>query len=116
LSSSTGVQIYRCDAKKDQPGQFEWGVFQSPEAMLRDAGGKYVGRHYSGTDVGSRRRQQVAGTVQARRDDAKSIPWLRLSTRSHGPAGEFSSVTTILRIRTSGGVAPAAGCNDAERG
>ncbi|MEO7761394.1 MAG: DUF3455 domain-containing protein [Casimicrobiaceae bacterium] len=114
---ATGLQIYRCDPKKDQPGQFEW-VFQAPEAVLRDVAGKYLGKHYAGPTWEANDGSKVVGTVQARRDvaNAKSIPWLRLSTRSIGSAGEFAGVTTILRIGTSGGVAAASGCNDAERG
>jgi hypothetical protein len=59
----------------------------------------------------------VVGTVQARHDaGSKTIPWLRLAARSTGPAGKFSGVTTIIRIGTSGGTPPAAGCNDVEQG
>ena len=115
---ASGVQIYRCDPKKDQPGGYEW-VFQAPEAMLRDTGGKYLGKHYAGPTWEAADGSKVVGTIQARRDapDRKSIPWLRLGARSTGPAtGLFAKTTTVLRVATSGGSAPADGCNDVEQG
>src|ERR1700727_2934622 len=46
-AKAQGVQIYRCQAKKDDPTQYEW-VFVAPEADLFDAQGKKIGRHYAG--------------------------------------------------------------------
>jgi hypothetical protein len=116
IVAATGVQIYRCDPKKDRPGQFEW-TFQSPEATLRDTGGRYIGRHYAGPTWEAEDGSKVVGTVQARHDaGSRTIPWLRLSARSTGPAGIFSGVTTIIRIGTDGGAPPASGCTDAEQG
>jgi hypothetical protein len=114
--AAKGVQIYRCDAKKDAPGQFEW-TFQAPDAILRDPGGRYVGKHYAGPTWEAEDGSKVAGTVQARHDAGpRTIPWLRLGTRSTGGAGIFAGVTTIVRIDTNGGVAPASGCDAAEQG
>jgi uncharacterized protein DUF3455 len=117
IVAASGVQIYRCDPKKDQPGQYEW-VFQAPEAMLRDAGGRYLGKHYAGPTWEATDGSKIVGTVQARRDapERQSIPWLRLGTRSTGAAGLFSKTTTVLRVATSGGSAPPSGCNDVEQG
>ena len=72
-----GVQIYRCDSKKDAPGRFEWS-FQAPEALLRDVGGKSVGRHYAGPTWEADDGSKIVGTVQARVDapDKAAIPWL----------------------------------------
>jgi len=113
---ATGVQIYRCDPRKDQPGRFEW-AFQSPEAVLRDTGGKYLGKHYAGPTWEAEDGSKIVGTVEARRDapTRTAIPWLRLSARSTGTAGLFSNVTTVLRIGTNGGVPPDA-CTDLEQG
>ena len=112
-----GVQVYRCDRKPGQPDGYEWS-FQSPDAILRDVAGKYVGKHYAGPTWEAEDGSKVVGTVSARRDASErgAIPWLRLSTRSTGTAGMFAGVTTIVRISTSGGTAPASGCNELELG
>ena len=40
-----------------------------------------------------------------------NIPWLRLTAVSHTGHGRFSKVTTVQRLNTVGGIAPAAGCD-----
>ena len=111
-----GVQIYRCDPKKDAPGRFEW-AFQAPEAYLRDVGGKYVGRHGAGPTWEADDGSKVAGTVQARVDgpDKSAIPWLRLAARSTGGPGMLATATTVLRVSTTGGQPPA-GCLEPDQG
>ena len=110
-----GVQIYECRARQDGSG-FEW-VFVAPEAELLDRFGRRVGTHGAGpfwqADDGSR----VVGTVKARADApvAGAIPWLLLVTRSDGPAGSLSKVSSIQRVNTAGGVAPAGGCGPEAR-
>jgi Protein of unknown function (DUF3455) len=115
--AAVGVQIYRCDAKKDAPGQFEW-AFQAPEAQLRDVGGKSFGRHYAGPTWEAEDGSKVVGTVQARLDapDKAAIPWLRLAAKSGGGAGALASVTTVLRVSTAGGQAPAGSCPATDQG
>ena len=115
--AATGVQIYRCDAKKDAPGALEW-AFQAPEATLRDVGGRYIGKHYGGPTWEAEDGSKIVGTVDARRDapEKSAIPWLRLKARSTGGPGTLANVTGVLRVSTSGGQPPAGGCNDTERG
>ena len=105
-----GVQIYECRARKDGGG-YEW-AFVAPEADLLDAQGRAIGRHGAGPSWQSADGSRVVGTVKARADAPASvaIPWLLLSTKSSGPAGAFSNVTSIQRVNTVGGVAPAAPC------
>jgi hypothetical protein len=105
IISAKGVQIYEC---RDQ----KW-VFVAPEADLYDAQGNLVGRHYAGprweaSGDGSR----VIGTVKSRADapQAGAIPWLLLSARSEGGQGYFGNVTSIQRVATAGGTAPAGAC------
>lgn len=107
--SARGVQIYECRARKD--GGYEW-VFVAPDAVLLDAQGKAIGHHGAGPYWQSADGSRVVGTVTARADAPASgaIPWLLLSTKSSGPAGAFSKVTSIQRVNTQGGVAPAAPC------
>ncbi|HEX6529418.1 MAG TPA: DUF3455 domain-containing protein [Burkholderiales bacterium] len=102
-----GVQIYECrDAK--------W-VFVAPEAELFDKSGKKIGTHYAGPVWEAADGSKVIGAVKARSDapDAGAIPWLLLSTKSVAGEGAFSKVTSIQRLSTTGGLAPAGGCAEA---
>ena len=102
-----GDQIYECRASK-------W-VFVAPEAELFDRAGKKIGRHYAGPHWESADGSKVAATVTARADApaAGAIPWLLLSAKSVGTEGAFSKVTSIQRVATVGGVAPAGECSRA---
>lgn len=111
-----GVQIYECRARKGQAG-YEW-AFVAPEAELFDAGGNRVGRHYAGPSWEAADGSKVVGAVKERADAAAAgaVPWLLLSARPVGPKGSFSNVASIQRLNTVGGVAPRAGCSQAEVG
>ena len=106
-----GVQIYECRVKKDQASAYEW-AFVAPEADLFDTSGKKIGRHYAGPHWESSDGSKIAGTVKASTDapQADAIPWLLLVTKSVGPQGSFSRITSIQRVNTVGGVAPKSGC------
>jgi hypothetical protein len=110
-----GVQIYECRAVK--PGTYDWG-FVAPDAELFDTRGNKIGKHYGGphweSNDGSKVLASLKEIVNAPKADA--IPWLLLTSRSVGPAGSFSNVTTIQRVSTAGGVAPKGGCNQAAAG
>jgi hypothetical protein len=111
-----GVQIYECRAKKDQAG-YEW-AFVAPDADLFDTRGKRIGRHYAGPHWEAADGSKIVGAVKERADatGAESIPWLLLTTKSVGSQGSFSKVASIQRVNTVGGVAPGAGCSQAEAG
>lgn len=102
-----GDQIYECREAK-------W-VFVAPEAELFDRAGKKIGRHYAGPHWESADGSRIVGAVKERADApaAGAIPWLLLSARSVGPEGAFSKVTSIQRVATKGGVAPAGDCSQA---
>jgi hypothetical protein len=110
-----GVQIYECRARKD--GGFEW-TFVAPDADLFDAKARPIGRHGAGPFWQASDGSRVVGTLKARAEApaAGAIPWLLLTTKSVGPAGEFSHVTSIQRINTTGGTAPSAPCTERVRG
>ena len=111
-----GVQIYECRAKTDQAGAYEW-AFVAPEADLFDARGNKTGKHYAGPHWESTDGSKILGSVKERADaPTGAIPWLLLSAKSVGPDGAFSKVTSIQRVNTVGGVAPAAGCSQAVAG
>ena len=100
-----GVQIYECREAK-------W-VFVAPEAELFDRAGNKVGTHYAGPHWEAADGSKVIGAVKQRADapGTGNIPWLLLGTKSVGNEGSFSKVTSIQRVATVGGVAPAGACS-----
>lgn len=117
IAHAKGVQIYECRASKDQAGNYEW-AFVAPEADLFDAGGNRIGQHYAGPRWRSTDGSRILGAVKEHADApaADTIPWLLLTTKSDGPEGSLSKVTSIQRVNTVGGVAPKAGCSQAATG
>ncbi len=113
----SGVQIYECRLGKNDPQDFEW-TFVSPEAELRAQSGALVGHYYAGPTWEALDGSKVVGALQARADspDPQSIPWLLLRGTSTSGHGVFSQTTSIQRINTQGGRAPASGCNAAQLG
>ena len=112
-----GVQIYECRASKDRAGEYEW-AFVAPEAELFDTTGARIGKHYAGPHWEAADGSKILGAVKERADapQADAIPWLLLSTKSVGPSGSFSKVTSIQRVNTVAGVAPKTACGKAEAG
>jgi hypothetical protein len=107
--SGRGVQIYECRAQPGDAAGAAW-VFVRPEADLFDGQGKLVGMNIAGPHWESTDGSRVVGSVkaQANAPQAGAIPWLLLSTRSDGKDGVFASTTSVQRLNTVGGVAPAA--------
>ena len=103
--AATGVQIYECRDSK-------W-LFVAPEAELWDARGRKIGSHYAGPHWESADGSKIVGAVKQRADAPApgAIPWLLLGAKSVGSEGAFSKVTSIQRLATVGGVAPAGGCS-----
>jgi len=99
-----GVQIYEC-----RVGQW---AFVAPEAELFDRGGNRIGRHYAGPHWEADDGSKILGTPKARAQApmAGAIPWLLLEAKSVGGEGVLSRVTSIQRVATAGGVAPAGTC------
>ncbi|HXN33401.1 MAG TPA: DUF3455 domain-containing protein [Polyangiaceae bacterium] len=105
---AAGVQIYACQATATG---FGW-VFQAPEATLFDRHGRVAGKHFAGpTWEGNDGSTVVGSKIAAFTVDPASVPWLLLQAASHTGAGRMSDVTFIQRLETSGGVAPATGCD-----
>lgn len=111
-----GVQIYECGLRAETPG-YEW-TFVAPDAELFDAFNTVIGRHGAGPYWQSSDGSRVVGAAKARVDApvAGAIPWLLLTAKSTGALGRFSQVSTIQRVNTVGGVAPATGCSEPTRG
>jgi hypothetical protein len=106
-----GDQIYSC---KEEAGKFAWGL-KAPDAQLFDKDGKPFGKHFAGPSWEASDGSRVTGkaVANAPSPDADSIPWLLVTVVGHEGGGVLSPVTSIQRLNTNGGKAPAAGC-DAE--
>jgi Protein of unknown function (DUF3455) len=111
--AAIGTQNYEC--KANDKGGWAW-VFTAPEADLYNGTNEKVGKHGAGPYWSALDGSKIVGTVKARSDapNANDIPWLLLSTKAQGTAaGKMSPVTSVQRINTVGGVAPATGCGAA---
>lgn len=114
VGHATGVQVYVCKTKGDDPSKFEWSL-KGPEADLTNEKGQKIVKHYGGPTWEARDGSKVVGEVQKKADAPKprAIPWLLLKAKSNKGPGIFAKVTYIQRVDTEGGVAPAAGCDQA---
>lgn len=112
--SAVGVQIYTCAATATSYAY----AFKAPEAdLLSDD--DFRGNHFLGPTWQSKDGSKVRGTVvaSAASPDPSAIPWLLLSAVETGMFdGNFSDVTYIQRLSTTGGKAPASGCDAAHVG
>ena len=116
-TKATGVQIYECNASKDEPTRFEW-IFKAPEADLFDMAGNKIAKHYAGPTWESNDRSKVVGEVKAKDKgpDPNAIPWLLMSAKSTSGTGVFSQVKSIQRLHTVGGEAPTEACSQSQAG
>ena len=109
-----GVQIYGCKATAADPGKFDWS-FKAPEADLTNEHGEKIAKHYAGPTWEANDGSKVVGQVQKKVDAPRpgAVPWLLLKAKTNEGTGTFARVTYIQRVDTEGGVAPAAGCDQA---
>jgi hypothetical protein len=109
-----GDQIYTC---KVGGAQFMW-VLKAPEARLTDKSGKPFGKHFAGPSWEANDGSRVTGkaVANAPSPDADSIPWLLVTVATHSGEGVLARVTSIQRVNTKGGKAPASGCDAAHAG
>ena len=111
---AVGVQVYTCQATKTG---YAW-TFQAPEAKLFDRRGQLVLEHYAGPtwESVSDHSKVVAKKVAEFSARADAIPELLLQVTSHEGQGALAHVTYIQRLHTTGGVAPAVGCDQSHDG
>ncbi len=112
-----GVQIYACKPTASAPTVYEW-TLRAPEADLFDEKGQRIGRHYAGPTWQLADGSKVVGKLRSKADspDATAIPWLLLDAKPTESTGALREVTYIQRVETSGGKAPASGCDAARSG
>lgn len=106
-----GDQIYTCKA---DGAKFTW-TLKAPEAQLFDKDGRPFGKHSAGPSWKANDGSSVVGKAAANAPspDADSIPWLLITVISHSGEGALAHVTSIQRLNTKGGKAPATGCDEA---
>ena len=117
VGHARGAQVYSCT---NTGGTIAW-TLRTPAATLYDGAGRSIILHYAGPTW---RAHDGSAVVAARVDGApaplpNTIPWLLLKATSTTPGstGNLLTPTTyIQRINTTGGVAPATGCDAAHVG
>ena len=105
-----GVQRYQC---VQSTTGYSW-VFVAPDADLFTAHPRArVVHHFAGPTWLWRDSSSVLGAKAAAASvDPTAIPWLLLNVTSHGgDDGKLTGINQIQRLQTSGGIAPAAGCD-----
>ena len=109
-----GDQIYTC---KGDAAQFAW-TLKAPDAQLFDKDGKPFGKHFAGPSWEAKDGSRVVGKAAANvpSTEPDSIPWLLVNIVSHEGTGVLSPTTSIQRLNTKGGKAPATGCDAAHAG
>jgi Protein of unknown function (DUF3455) len=109
-----GDQVYTC---KEGATAFLWEL-KAPDAQLFDKDGKPFGKHFAGPSWQANDGSRVTGkaVANAPSPDPNSIPWLLVNIVSHDGTGVLSRATTIQRLNTNGGKAPATGCDSAHAG
>jgi hypothetical protein len=109
-----GDQIYACKADGEH---FAW-TLKAPDAQLSDEVGKPFGKHFAGPTWEANDGSRVTGKAVANAPSpaGDSIPWLLVTAVSRSGEGKLARVTSIQRIHTKGGKAPASGCDAAHAG
>ena len=108
---ATGDQVYICG--KNPAGAWTW-TLKAPDAELFDTQKKKIGKHYGGPTWEGNDGGKVVGALKANAPapGGNAIPWLLLDVKSHEGSGQLTQAKGILRVSTTGGVAPAQGCDE----
>jgi hypothetical protein len=108
VGHAVGWQVHTCVATG---GSYTWR-FDGPVATLYDDHQQLLATHSAGPTWTARDGSSVVGQlVDKVTVDATAIPWLllRVTSRTSGPDGDRLGATThIQRIKTTGGLTPAA--------
>ena len=97
-----GTQIYECKAGAD--GKLAWAFLQPAATLTADD--KIVAHHYAGPTWKFSDGSAVVGrtVASAPGKTANDIAWLKLEATAHRGNGTASTITTVQRINTVGGV------------
>jgi hypothetical protein len=109
-----GAQIYTCTASGGGAADatYAW-VLKAPDARLYDATGAQIGTHGAGPSWTSSDGSVATGMKLAELPSPlpDAIAWLLLRASSTSGVGALGGVTYVQRLSTTGGVAPASGCD-----
>ena len=89
-------------------------VLKQPDAKLYDQSNTQVGTHGAGPNWTSTVDASVVNGAKVWQENsptAGAIPWLLLRATSNTGTGVFSDITYVQRVNTTGGMAPATGCD-----
>jgi hypothetical protein len=120
-----GTQNYACTAGPADAGSHYAWALTGPEAELSGSGGSTMGRHFaSPAGASAPEWQTLDGTFVVGKKMAAftptgttgDVPWLLIHVESHSGAGSLAEAQYVQRVNTHGGVAPAAGCDEAHAG
>lgn len=111
MLSADGVHVYECRLSGGSPNVAAW-FFVTPDATLYE-GTRSIGVHKTANLwESSSDRSSVSGTVRATQGAGNvNLPWVLYRAQPMGASGLFAGVTSIQRVNTTGGVAPASGCS-----
>jgi len=115
---ASGYQVYQCGTAEGSP---TW-ILSGPDANLFDGKRNLVGSHFA-TSGSPTWRLNDGSEITAKKvaaapsPDGSAVPWLMLTVSAHsGKSGLLNEVTTVQRVNTSGGLAPASGCDANHQG
>jgi Protein of unknown function (DUF3455) len=105
--SAEGVQVY--ESKANSTGAYQWAL-KAPDAELKSLAGEVLGKHFGGPAWSLNDGSQLVGNLPPLKTlsapDAGNIPWLLVAAKSRSDTGILSKIDYVVRIATSGGVAP----------
>lgn len=110
MLSADGAQVFECRLRGAGPNPYAW-TFVAPDATLYE-GSRSVARMTTPSlwESLSDRSSVTAVARGSQEGGAGNLPWLVLRAAPLSDTGLFAGVTTIQRVNTSGGVAPATPC------
>lgn len=116
MLTANGVEVYECTPVPDDPSAYSWFIV-APDATLSDGTGP-VARLASPDQWESLQdRSSVSGVpLRMQEAGAGNMPWELLHALPEANTGMFAGVTSIQRVHTRGGAAPAAGCDESHVG
>jgi hypothetical protein len=111
MLTARGAHIYECKARVNEPDAFGW-FFVAPDATLYDAGAEAAVHRSANHWESSSDRSSVSGVLLATQASGpNNLPWAKMRALPAADTGRFAGVTSIQRVNTAGGAAPASGCD-----
>ena len=111
--AAQGVHVFEC---KPVASGYSW-TFVAPDVTLYDGGRSVATQTVPNQWESTSDRSSVAATVRSTQAPAaESLPWALMSAAPLSETGLFAGVTSIQRVNTTGGVAPASGCTESAVG